>query len=125
MPNERPHRRLVAWQESMKLAQLTYSLTAGFLADERFALCAQMKRAAVSISSNIAEGAARGSKKEFAHFLTVSRGSLSELDPQITLARDLGFTADTQAIEDQVNRVFRLINGLVSSVRAGHETNPQ
>lgn len=109
----------------MNLAQLTYSLTAGFPADERFALCAQMKRAAVSISSNIAEGAARGSNKEFAHFLTVSRGSLSELDPQITLARDLGFTADTQAIEDQVDRVFRLINGSISSTLATLETNHQ
>ncbi|QID18752.1 four helix bundle protein [Nitrogeniibacter mangrovi] len=125
MPNERPHRRLLAWQESMKLATHVYALTNLLPAEERFALSSQMRRAAISIPSNIAEGAARGSKKEFVHFLGLSRGSLSELDTQITLAKDLGFVMDTAAVEAQVNRIFRLINGLISSTRATLETNHQ
>ena len=125
MPNERPHRRLLAWQENMKLAAEAYALTNRLPAEERFALTNQMRRAAVSIPSNIAEGAARGSKKEFARFLGLPRGSLSELDTQITLAKNLGFVTDTADIEDQVNRVYRLINGLISSTRAELETNHQ
>lgn len=125
MPTERPHRRLLAWQESMKLATQIYTLTNHLPADERFALTSQMRRAAVSVPSNIAEGAARGSKKEFAHFLGLSRGSLSELDTQITLTRTLGFVTDTSTVDDQVDRGFRLINGLLASTRAALEPHHQ
>lgn len=125
MQPDRPHRRLLAWQESMALATQVYALTASFPADERYSLTAQMKRAAVSVASSIAEGAARGSKKEFAHFLAVSRGSLSELDTQISLAQQLGFATDVQTIEAGLDRVYRLLNGLISSTRAGLGSNYQ
>lgn len=75
----------------MLLVRQVYELTAGFPADERFGLVAQMRRAAVSIPGNIAEGAARQSKREFAQFLIVARGSLSELDTQFRIAQDLVF----------------------------------
>lgn len=109
----------------MKLAAAVYALTNRLPAEERFSLTNQMRRAAISIPSNIAEGAARGSKKEFARFLGLSRGSLSELDTQLTLAKDLGFVTDTADIEGRVNRVYRLINGLISSTRATLETHHQ
>ena len=79
----------------MKLAEAVYKLTSGFPSEERFGLTSQMRRAAVSIPSNIAEGAARASKKELLHFLIIARGSLSELDTQITLAKNLNFPGAT------------------------------
>ena len=113
----RPHRRLVAWQESIALAKQIYALVASFPRDEQFALSGQMKRAVISVPSNIAEGAARATKREFAHFLAVTRGSLSELDTQLTLACELGLASDTTSIESQLDRVFRLLNGLIASTR--------
>ena len=113
----RPHRRLVAWQEIIALAKTDLRAGGLFPRDEQFALCSQMKRAAISVPSNIAEGAARATKREFAHFLAVARGSLSELDTQLTLACELGFASDTTSIEAQLDRVFRLLNGLIASTR--------
>jgi four helix bundle protein len=100
---KRVHHELVAWQQAMLLVRQMYDLTAGFPADERFGLVAQMRRAAVSIPSNIAEGAARQSKREFAQFLIVARGSLSEL-------------------EMQIDRLFSLVGGLLKSQRESEKT---
>jgi four helix bundle protein len=100
---KRVHHELVAWQQAMLLVRQMYDLTAGFPADERFGLVAQMRRAAVSIPSNIAEGAARQSKREFAQFLIVARGSLSEL-------------------EMQIDRLFSLLGGLLKSQRESEKT---
>ena len=81
------HHDLVVWQESMKLVSLTYSLTKTLPREELFGLVSQMQRAAVSVPSNIAEGAARGSKREFRQFLMIARGSLAELETQILVAQ--------------------------------------
>jgi len=110
----RPHHRLRVWQDSMALARRVYELTSAFPADERFGLVAQMRRCAVSVPSNIAEGAARSSRKEFMHFLHVARGSLSELDTQLRLAHDLGF-ADTSVLLGEVESLFALLAGLIRS----------
>lgn len=107
----------------MKLAGQIYELASSFPAEERFALASQMKRAAVSVPSNIAEGAARGTKREFTHFLTLSRGSLSELDTQLTLVQQLGLSAGLEAVEAQIDRVYRLLNGLISSTRAAQDNS--
>ena len=81
------HRDLVAWQLSMDLVEQIYLLTASFPSCEKFGLVSQMRRAAVSVPSNVAEGAARNSSKQFLQFLFIARGSLSELQTQICLQK--------------------------------------
>ncbi len=114
---QRKHHQLLAWQEAMHLAKLVYNLTALFPREELYGLTSQIKRAAISVPSNIAEGAARGTDREFLHFLHTARGSLSEVETQVFLARDLGFTAETSEIEQQMEKVFSLIGGLIKSLK--------
>jgi len=83
----KPHKQLDAWTTAIELAQLVYKTTDKFPAKEQFGLTNQARRAAISIPSNIAEGAARQTKKEFIQFLYIAKGSLSELDTQLELAR--------------------------------------
>ena len=87
----RGHRDLLAWQEAISLVGIVYQCTANFPKEEVFGLTGQMRRAAVSVPSNIAEGAARNSKREFVQFLGFARGSLSELETQVIISQDLGF----------------------------------
>ena len=89
----RPHQDLEAWKVGMSLARAVYRASAQMQADERFGLISQMRRAAVSVPSNIAEGAARGTAREFTQFLIVARGSLAELETQLRLSQDLGFVS--------------------------------
>jgi len=84
---EKPHQRLKFWEAGMELFAMVYRRTQGFPSHEQYGLTGQIRRAAVNIPANIAEGAARRTKKEFMHFLHISRGSLSELDTLIKLAR--------------------------------------
>jgi len=114
----RGHRDLAAWQESMALAKTIYEITSGFPADERFGLVSQMRRCAVSIPSNLAEGAGRGGKKEFSHFLSIARGSLSELETQITLAAELGFMEADENLTALISRLFKLLHGLQRKLQA-------
>jgi len=87
----RTYRDLVAWQKGMELAEAVYAVTRGFPSEEKFGLVAQMRRAAVSIPSNVAEGWGRFGRVEFRRFLEMSRGSLFELQTQAELARRLGW----------------------------------
>jgi four helix bundle protein len=106
------HKDLNVWDKAVDLAQETYRVTSGFPRSEMLGLVSQMRRAAVSIASNIAEGAARQSKKEFIHFLYIALGSVAELDTQHILATRLGFTkqdAMTKSTED----VRMLLCGLI------------
>ena len=114
----RPHRKLLAWQEAIRLTSLVYDITRGFPSSEMHALTSQMRRAAISVASNIAEGAARGSKREFTHFLGLARGSLSELDTQFLIAHQLGYISSLDAADEVINRTFKLLNGLISKTRA-------
>ena len=114
---KRQHHDLLAWQEAIHLVKAIYSLTRTFPKVEQFALTSQMRRAAVSIPSNIAEGAARNSSKEFAHFLTLARGSLSELETQLVISRELCYIKDSAEIDALMDRVFRLVAGLIASNR--------
>ena len=114
----RPHRKLLAWQEAIRLTSLVYDMTRGFPSSEMHALTSQMRRAAISVASNIAEGAARGSKREFTHFLGIARGSLSELDTQFLIAHQLGYISSLDAADEVINRTFKLLNGLISKTRA-------
>jgi len=76
-----------------------------------------MRRAAISIPSNIAEGAARGGTKEFIHFLGVARGSLSELETQLYISKELGYVTNAQDVDSQIEEIFRLLGGLISSLK--------
>ena len=96
-----------------------YKLTDQFPASEAFGLTAQMRRAAVSIPSNLAEGAARTGAKEFAQFLNVAKGSLSELETQILIAKDLGYAGDVGEVMNHAEKGSRLLAGLHKKVIAG------
>jgi four helix bundle protein len=101
----------------MDLAEMVYKLTASFPADERFGLTAQMRRAAYGVPANIAEGAARRSKKELLQFLHVSRASLSELDTFLDLSKRLNYLRSPQedAVFQLVDRTDQLLSGLIRS----------
>ena len=112
---EPAHYRLDVWQQSMKLVKVVYQLTAEFPAEEKFGLTAQMRRSAISVPSNIAEGAARGSRGDFVRFLQITRASLMELDTQLWLARDLGFIENARETRQQLVSILKLLNGLMQS----------
>jgi four helix bundle protein len=114
-----PHKKLAAWRKSVDLAVRVFQLTGTFPAEERFGLVTQIRRAAVSIPSNVAEGAARGSSRSFVNSLHVARGSLSELDTQIVLAQRLGYLTDSETftIIADLDEIERILNGLIPSVR--------
>ena len=113
----RPHHELRVWRDAIDLVAKLYVLNAGFPADERFGLTAQMRRAAVSVPSNIAEGAARGSRKDFLRFLMIARGSLSELDTQARIAGTLGF-CDEAAIVDDIEDLQGALGSLIKAQKA-------
>ena len=91
------YRDLLIWQKGMAWAKQVYAMTCPFPGDERFGLTAQMRRAVVSVPSNIAEGQARRGRKEFVQFLSHAEGSLAELDTQLTLAVELGYCRPSDA----------------------------
>ncbi|MGH6689730.1 MAG: four helix bundle protein [Gammaproteobacteria bacterium] len=113
----RGHYELDAWKVSRKLVSAIYRLTQTFPREEQFGLAAQMRRASVSIPSNIAEGAARTGSREYAHFLNVARGSASELETQLFIASDLGYIESDHAIFSMVDRVSKLVTGLHKTIR--------
>jgi four helix bundle protein len=114
----RSYKDLVAWQKAMDLVTATYRATAGFPEDELFGLTSQLRRAAVSIPSNIAEGQGRLSEKEFRHFLGQARGSLMEVETQMQIAENLGYlqTEQTASLLQKCGEVGRILNGLLASV---------
>jgi four helix bundle protein len=111
------HHDLDAWKVAMELVRRVYVLSRGFPEEEMFGLTVQMRRAAVSIPSNIAEGAARTGIREFGQFLNIARGSLSELETQLLIASDLAYIKPTDSIFNLVDRVSRLLTGLHKAVR--------
>jgi len=116
---------LVAWQRAMDLVVAVYRTTATFPADERFRLTAQVRRAAVSIPSNIAEGYGRPNRSDYTHFLDIARGSANEVETQVLLAVRLGFVRNEKAREVvilavEVQRILAgLTKGLARSGRTG------
>ena len=112
---EKPHKKLEAWKQSMDLVIEVYRVTESFPGQETYGLTNQIRRAAVSIPSNIAEGAARQTKKEFINYLHMAQGSLSELDTQIELARRLGYLDDDnwKSLDQRMERIDKMITGLI------------
>ena len=111
--------KLDVWQKSVVLADQTYVLTKSFPPDERFGLTNQMRRAAVSVASNIAEGCSRGSKTDFRRFVEIATGSVFELVSQARIARTQGFL--DSAAHDRLYRdaleIVRMLTGLRDSLR--------
>ena len=118
----RTHHDLLAWQQGISLVRSVYQLTRSFPPSELYALTNQMHRAAISIPANIAEGMGRESKKELVHFLTMARGSLSELDTYLVLAKELGYCTDAAEVQAIADRAFALIGGLINSNRRSTRT---
>jgi four helix bundle protein len=109
------YRNLLVWQKARELARDLYRETATFPRDETFGLVQQMRRAAISILSNIAEGQGRYSRRDCAHFLTIARGSAMELEAQIVMSHDLHYiqAAKAKALEMCVIEVTRMLNGML------------
>ena len=114
---KRSHRDLLAWQEAMQLVEDVYAITRTFPKEELFGLTSQLRRAAVSIPANIAEGAARNGSKELLQFLGIASGSLSEVDTLIEIAWRQNYIAEANALFEQIQRVTSLLLGLRESVR--------
>lgn len=116
---EKPHKKLKVWQLAMDIVTDVYRLTEAFPSEEKFGMTSQMRRCAVSIPSNIAEGAARNTHKEFVNFLHIAQGSLAELDTQLEIALRLEFInqeswsiINTKLIEED-----KMLSGLIHSIK--------
>ncbi len=115
---DKPHKKLDAWKLSFEFVKEIYFATENFPSNERFGLTSQLRRAVVSIPTNIAEGAGRKSKKEFINFLSIALGSISEADTLLLLARDLKFIKPelTDELLIKLDVIGKLIYGLMKSL---------
>ena len=113
------HKDLLLWQKALAVAVHVHQVTAAFPRAERFGLVAQMRRAAVSIPSNVAEGSARRTTRDFAAFLHIARGSLAELETQMWLACRMGYASETVTHETmaQLEEIGKMLNGVLASLR--------
>ena len=118
----KPHEQLECWKYAMQLVKAVYQLTADFPTEERYGLAQQMRRAAVSIPSNIAEGAGRNGEKEFLNFIGISRGSLAELETQMQLAVMLSFAQANHPAFDLANNTGKLLTGLHKKLKANTQS---
>ena len=113
------YKELKVWREAMDLTISIYSLSSQFPSEERFGLTSQIRRAAVSVSSNISEGSGRNSNGEFKQFLGMANGSLCELETQLIIAKELNFVSDKENLEvlfDQVDHIQKMIFKLKNSL---------
>ena len=115
---------LVAWQKAIEFVQRIYAITAKFPQEEMFGLKSQMRRAAVSVPSNIAEGQGRASRGEFLQFLGHARGSLYELETQLVIASTLCYlpALEQEALLMEAQQLGRILNGLISSLKSSSGT---
>jgi len=114
------YRDLVAWQKAMNLVEHIYEVTKQFPDDERFGLISQMRRCAVSVPSNIAEGQARNTQGEFLQFLGIARGSIAELNTQVLIAERLGYLKHATTTTSLTEEVGRILSGLIKSLRTNN-----
>jgi four helix bundle protein len=111
------YKDLEVWKQAIELAKAAYELTAGFPESELYGLTSQMRRSSVSIASNMAEGAARGSDKEFIHFLHIAMGSAAELDTQYILSKELQFTESNAGFEKSLADIRKMTSGLIRHLK--------
>jgi len=117
--NERPHKKLTLWIEAINMVTLIYEQTKSFPKEEEFGLKSQLRRAAVSVPSNIAEGLTRRTNPDKIHFLNLADGSLSEIDTQLEISLRLRFITyeNFELVENQVVTVQKLLSGLIRSLK--------
>ncbi len=125
MTEIRSHRDLIAWQKAFEFGLLIYSVTSAFPDHERFGLTSQLRRAVVSVSSNIAEGYGRASSADYLRFLRIARGSLFEIDTQLMFAVRLGYMSEVSHGEalERCRESGKILAGLIRAVE-GSETKP-
>ena len=107
------YKELVVWQKSITLVKEIYKITSTLPENEKFGLISQMRRASVSIPSNIAEGWGRLSRKNYIQFLRISRGSLFELETQILITKELNYISDSEIIENLIIEISKMLNSLI------------
>ena len=112
------HKDLLVWQKSVDMVTCVYNQTSGWPKEEVYGLTSQIRRAAVSVPSNIAEGAGRTGKKEFSRFLSIAMGSLAEVETQIVIAQRLGYMLDVTSIDKGIQEIRRMLIGLNKSLEA-------
>lgn len=119
------YRDLIAWQKGMELVKAIYDATDSFPQHELYGLVSQLRRAAVSIPSNIAEGQAHYTNREFVRFLRLARGSLAEIETQLLIAQDRGYVSKTATdiLIGQTDELGRVLSGLINSISKNLENN--
>jgi four helix bundle protein len=118
---DKPHKKLEAWRQSIRLTIAIYQATDTVPKEHRYVLTDQVRLAALSVASNIAEGAARQTKKEFANYLHTAQASLSELDTQLEIAKQLGLLADDRSsdLDTKMNHIDKMLSCLIRNVKNG------
>jgi four helix bundle protein len=120
MSGVKSYKELLIWQKGIRIVIQVYKLTQSFPKDEIYALTSQLKRASVSIPSNIAEGFGRQTDKSFNHFLNISRGSLNEIETQLIIAKELGFIQDENLYNDLlliIEEESKMINAFAKNLK--------
>jgi four helix bundle protein len=119
MDSIKSYKDLLIWKKGMELSVMVYSLTSEFSSDERFGLIPQLRRASISIPSNIAEGYGRGSTKSYIQFIKISRGSLYELETQMLLAFQLGFISNViqyNSVLENITELSKMISSFLKKL---------
>ncbi|GAA0711393.1 four helix bundle protein [Dokdonella soli] len=118
----RKHRRLDVWKDAVDLVELVYRTSASLPAEERYGLCSQLRRAAISVPTNIAEGSARRSTRDCLRFLDIARGSLVEIETLLVIARRLGMIEGDRNLDELTERTFARLSALIRSLsRKDHQ----
>ena len=114
------YRELTVWRKAHGLTMEIYRITRTFPSHERFGLCSQLRRAAISAVSNIVEGTGRVTPGEYGHFLSIARGSIREVECQLLIARDLGYLQAEQwsPLDAEAQQISRMLKGLITSLKA-------
>jgi len=110
--------KLIVWQKAMEFAKAVYGVVKQLPAEERYALADQLRRAAVSVPSNIAEGNGRGSNKDYAHFLAIARGSLFETLTQLELAKSFGYISNYDKIAELAEEISKMLTSMLQKYGA-------
>ncbi len=122
MANKQIFRDLIVWQKAIDLAKTVYGTTRAMPDTERYGMTAQMRRAAVSVASNIAEGNARQTLRNYLSFLIIARGSLAELETQLIITRELKMLSHMNTLMEQIQETRRILQGLIDSLRRKQES---